>query len=307
MISFRYHVFTVVAIFLAVALGIAVGNAYVQPALVSRLERETQRQAAAANEWHGRFDRLAQATDVLPILVDGDLAGHRVIVVTHVGVDVASLGQVRRALDAAGAELTAALAVTDVMSADRPQDRETLADVLTTSPTDDPAPLVERAVEVVADRLVQGPARRDTQPGTEDVLGALLRAEFLTIPSGSPDLSEADLEDLGGNDELIVVVAGGDEEPVPSTDRFLAPLVGGLLARGATVAAAESNDTAYPFVPALRADDAVDGRIVTVDDVDLPVGGTALVLGLERLLVLGQGGDYGYKGSPPDVTALPPP
>lgn len=311
MISFRYHVFTVVAIFLAVALGIAVGNAYVQPALVSQLQRRTdglQRQLSEANadeaDAKARLDRLEQATDLLPMLVDGDLAGRHVVVVTHAGVDDASLAQVRRALDAAGAELVTVLAVTEKMSASDRQDRDTLADLFGMSATDDPAPLIESAAALVADRLANGPPQHGAQPEDDDVLDRLLREAFLSLPNGSPSLTEADLEDLGGNGELFVVLAGGDEEPAPTTDEFLVPFVEDLVARGATVAAAESAGTTYPFVATLRDDDGLDGRIVTVDDVDLSIGGAALVLGLERLVVLGQGGDYGFKGS--DVSLIPP-
>jgi hypothetical protein len=44
--------------------------------------------------------------------------------------------------------------------------------------------------------------------------------------------------------------------------------------------------------------------MVTVDDLDFSVGGAALVLGLERLLLLGQGGNYGIKAGA--MAALPP-
>jgi hypothetical protein len=43
--------------------------------------------------------------------------------------------------------------------------------------------------------------------------------------------------------------------------------------------------------------------MVTVDDLDFSVGGAALVLGLERLL-LGQGGNYGIKAGA--TAPLPP-
>ena len=40
MISFRYHIFTIVAIFLAVGLGVLMGTSVVQPALIDNLERQ---------------------------------------------------------------------------------------------------------------------------------------------------------------------------------------------------------------------------------------------------------------------------
>jgi hypothetical protein len=68
------------------------------------------------------------------------------------------------------------------------------------------------------------------------------------------------------------------------------------------VAAGESTTTAIPFVELVR-DAGADG-LVTVDDLDLNMGGAALVLGLDELLTTGRGGAYGVKdGAEP----LPPP
>jgi hypothetical protein len=67
------------------------------------------------------------------------------------------------------------------------------------------------------------------------------------------------------------------------------------------VAAGESSTTLVPFV-GLILEDGTDGA-VTVDDLDLSMGGAALVLGLEALLERGEGGAYGFKdGAEP----LPP-
>ncbi len=303
MISFRYHVFTVVAVFLAVALGIAVGNAYVQPALVGRLERQTHDFQEELADVRARLVDIEQATDVLPILVNGNLAGRRVVVVTHVGVDDRIMSQVRSSLEAADAELVAALAVTEKMSASGQPERDELAELLGVEASDDPAPLRQGAAEVVADRLAEGSPDRDAD-SEADVLNGLLEKGFLSFPEGS-SVTEGDLEGVGGNGEIVIVAAGGEDEPTPATDEFLVPFIAELLARGVRVAAGESAGTNYPFVSVLRDDAATDGRIVTVDDVDLSIGGAALVLGLERLIELGQGGDYGFKGS--DVTPIPPP
>jgi len=107
---------------------------------------------------------------------------------------------------------------------------------------------------------------------------------------------------------LVIVLSGGRGEPLIDPQDFFVPLVEGLVERGATVAAGESVSTDYPFVPALRADgaagDGTEPSMVTVDDLDFSVGGAALVLGLERLLVLGQGGNYGIKAGA--TAPLPP-
>jgi copper transport outer membrane protein MctB len=72
------------------------------------------------------------------------------------------------------------------------------------------------------------------------------------------------------------------------------------------VAAGESLATTYPFVASMRSPDGFgDGRpMVSVDNVDQPTGKLALILGLERLLDLGEGGHYGLGGNVDGV--IPP-
>ena len=63
--------------------------------------------------------------------------------------------------------------------------------------------------------------------------------------------------------------------------------------------AGESASSAVSFVETVRRPNG----LVTVDDLDLNMGGAALVLGLDELLITGQGGAYGINdGAEP----LPP-
>ena len=43
MISFRYHIVTIIAVFLALAIGLLGGAAFVQPALQEQLQEQTDR------------------------------------------------------------------------------------------------------------------------------------------------------------------------------------------------------------------------------------------------------------------------
>ncbi|MGH2672091.1 MAG: copper transporter, partial [Actinomycetota bacterium] len=84
-------------------------------------------------------------------------------------------------------------------------------------------------------------------------------------------------------------------------EEFGIPLVRSLASLEVPVAAGESSTTLVPFVGLIR-EDGTDGA-VTVDDLDLSMGGAALVLGLEALVERGEGGAYGFKdGAEP----LPP-
>jgi Copper transport outer membrane protein, MctB len=112
-------------------------------------------------------------------------------------------------------------------------------------------------------------------------------------------LTPAQLPQIGGPDQSVVVVAGGNSEPPVPVEAFLLPMLTQLEQHiGLPVAAAESTaTTTFPFVPLLRGDGQLaSDPMVTVDDVDPDHGGgVALVLALRDLLLTGQGGNYGLK------------
>ena len=313
MISFRYHIFTIVAIFLAVGLGLLFGSSVVQPALIGELRRQTHGLTqdlsdtrAEVSDLKAQVGALQQAGDILPSLDPGTLTGRPVVMVTHDGVDPRLLSQARLSLSEAAVKVVAELSITDRMAVGDESSREALAQLLgmasdTLTPT-----LQARAAEVLAQRLAVGAPRRAVGPSGPDFLDDLLTANFLTTTPGSPSISRGDLSGIGGKGQLVIVLSGGRGEPLIDPQLFFVPLVEGLVQRGATVGAGESASTEYPFIPALRADGAAgDGtRMVTVDDLDFSVGGAALVLGLERLLLVGQGGNYGIKAGA--TAALPP-
>lgn len=304
MISFRQHVVTIVAIFLALALGMLAGSAFVQPRLVEELRAQVADQARRMNDLRNEVgelqDRLANErafNDVaLTHLTEGRLLGQRVLVVAVEGLDGDALGEARRALEEAGAttvvlEARAALAPAD------PEAAAALAGLLGEDDAD-PAAVPGLAAHALAERLAADVRR---EPRDEDLLRTLLTAGYLTpVDAG---LTEDVLADIGGPRQVVLVLAGGSEEdPSLPPETFAVPLVERLADLGLPVAAGEPVDTAAPFVATLRA--AGTEGVVTVDDIDESRGGAALVLGLQRLILTGQGGHYGVKdGSAP----LPPP
>jgi hypothetical protein len=313
LISFRYHIFTIVAIFLAVGVGLLFGSSVVQPALIDNLRRQTHELTqdlrdtrAEVSDLKAQVGALQQAGDILPSLDPGTLTGVPVVLVTHDGVDARLLSQARLSLSEAGVKVVAELSITDRMAVGDEPSREALAQLLGMAGDTETPSLQTRAAEVLAQRLAVGEPRRVVPPNGTDILDEFLTANFLTTPPGSSAISRGDLPGIGGKGQLLIVLSGAQGVPLIDPQDFFVPLVEGLVQRGAAVAAGESVSTEYPFVPALRADGAAgDGtRMVTVDDLDFSVGGAALVLGLERLMLLGQGGNYGIKAGA--TAALPP-
>jgi Copper transport outer membrane protein, MctB len=303
-ISFRYHIVTIVAVFLALAIGLLAGSAFVQPELQRELEDQTaelQRANADLREALtevraevAALDRFAEAT--LPYLTSNRLAGTQVVVVSQEGVEDAVLGQTQRSLVESGAEVLAVLSARNELASQDPATQAGLAEILQ-RPDAVPEDLASLTATAIAERLALG---NGIGSPSEDLLNELLSAGFLA-PVGT-GVSEAALQEIGAPGQVVVVLGGGSvEEPVLPLEEFGVPLVRSLSSLEVPVAAGESSTTLVPFVGLIR-EDGTDGA-VTVDDLDLSMGGAALVLGLEALLERGEGGAYGFKdGAEP----LPP-
>ena len=95
MISFRYHIVTIIAVFLALAIGLLGGAAFVQPALQEQLQDQTDR---LRNDLEDRTQQIGDLRDqmaalngfadsVMPYLTTGKLTGTPVVLVTQTGVE----------------------------------------------------------------------------------------------------------------------------------------------------------------------------------------------------------------------------
>jgi hypothetical protein len=114
MIDFRYHLVSIVAVFLALGLGLLVGATALQPTALGGLVRLSQQErqqiasALAANRQLTRQidsnDQFAQA--VAPQLLDQLLAGERVVVVEAPGASGQVISGVDQALAQAGAAVS---------------------------------------------------------------------------------------------------------------------------------------------------------------------------------------------------------
>lgn len=302
MISLRYHVVTIVAIFLALAIGLLAGSAFVEPELVDQLRRQTD---ILRGEVRDREDQLAEARAeldafggfadaVVPMLTEGKLAGTPVVVVTQTGVEDAVLAEAESALTNAGAHVLTTVSATDEMVSKDPATQEQLATIV-----GEPTASADELPTLAAQALALGLSPSTTVIGG-DVLDQLLSAGFLAPVGSGP--SQATLDEIGQPGQVIVVLSGGrGEEPTLPPEDFAVPLVTHLADLNVPVAAGESLLSDYPYVSLVRGTNGT----VTVDDLDHPMGGAALVLGLEDLIATGDGGAYGVKDGAAPLPPLP--
>ena len=305
MISLRYHVVTIVAVFLALAIGLLAGSAFVEPGLVEQLREQTDDLRGEIRDQEAQLDEARRELEALdgfveavsPRLTEDRLTGTPIVIVTQAGVEDAVLAEAQAALADAGADIVTIVSATDQLASEDPGTQEELA-IMLGEPTAPAEELPTLTAQALAERL-----SAPRSPVAElDLLAGLLSAGFLAPVGGGP--SEATLEEIGASGQVIVVLSGGrgEEEPVLPPEAFAVPLVESLAALDVPVAAGESLVNDYEYVSLVRAN-GTDGT-VTVDYLDRTIGGTALVLGVEDLLETGTGGAYGVKDGaeplPPD-------
>jgi hypothetical protein len=294
-ISWRYHVVSLVAVVLAFGLGIAAGTSVVSDPLADEIRSDYTAAVRAkdqALETVAFYETFVRALE--PTLRDGVLEGEEAIVVTVEGAE----GPARRAVDeltAAGVDVLATFAMTPRLTdPDEAQDVPALEEILGLAGLD-PGAVVDRAPDALAARLALGILGAD-----EDVLEGLLDQGFLTADR---DVNPQTLLGIGGGGELVVVAAGGEVPPgTRSPETLLVPMTQRLVQLGSPTVAVGPTEDPFGYVTAVRDDSQIpDCAMVTVDDIDLEVGGITLAMAIDRFRTdpdpaVRPGGDYGVRG-----------
>jgi len=114
MIDFRYHVVSLVSVFLALAVGIVLGAGPLKEGLGVELNKEVNNLRGQLSDQNDELNTVRHALDnrdaftrtVTPQLVAQQLAGQRVVLLTVPGVDTDAVGPLTDALHAAGATVS---------------------------------------------------------------------------------------------------------------------------------------------------------------------------------------------------------
>ena len=301
MISFRYHIVSIVSVFLALAVGVALGGGplkrEVDDTLVQQVEADRKAKAdlrnqvtalGAGNEFTDDFART-----VATGLLDQTLAGRTVTVVVLPDADQDSVSSTRKLVGSAGGSVGATIRLADK-----------LLDVGNKQLVD------ELATQLLAG--AEGVTGAEDQ-GTYERLGALLaRATATPEDAGAaPDdtgssilsgLSTAELLTTDGEvnrrGSLVLFLGGGD--PADADARESASAVVSAMARsmdaasdGAVLAGTVASARPDGAVEAIRGDVVTAQEVSTVDTLDRVAGQVVAVLALAEQ---GRGG-VGHYGS----------
>lgn len=309
MISLRYHIVSLVAVFLALAIGIVVGSTVLREGTVSVL-RATSEQVRQSNEGY-RQENLALkeeraryqdfAATVLPDLVRGRLRNRPVVLLDTDKADGGVRDHVTQVLETAGAEVDGRVTFNaGRLALTTEEDRQALGRLLPGANTDDPAALRTDLVQRVAERLgtsdplpTQDPDRRN------DLLTSLDDGGFLADLKLAPSVADG-IQPFPQPGSMVVVLGPTDGVALPP-EAFLVPLadqvslhVTGPVA-GVEAATAGITPGTTSWIQKLREDPPVARRVSGIDDVDTAYGQLALVGALERRLQNLASGQYGFK------------
>ena len=308
MVNFRFHVISLVAVFLSLAIGISLGSGFIGDTALNRIKsdiddvREQNQSVREENaEQRAQLDAMEGfATGARSLMIDGALLGEDVVMVRFDHTDTALTDAITASVEEADGSVASILTVTDKMKLSTPEEVAELAELVGTSETD-PAVVRAEAAEHLGFLLGQAALQ---PPGPTD-LGARERvAEFTTAmqEAGFMELQLGTGEEEVPDDAAFVIAGGGSAPAVFSTWRFAQSLAGGLLDRDAPVAVAERSESGWQLVPRIREDDQLAGSLVTVDHAETTAGQIALVLGLARATQ----GVTGHYGSDPGASSALP-
>jgi hypothetical protein len=307
-ISLRYHIVSLVAVFLALALGIVVGSTVLQEGTVSALRATSQEVRQRSEE--NRTENLALKQEiarlqtfgaaVLPELVQGRLRGRSVVLVDTDKVDGGLRNAVRKALEDAGAEVDGQITLADnrlALAADA--DRTAMGRLLAVD-VGAADVLRNELVKRLADRLVTPSAipQQDSQRAS-DVLTGLQDADFLAdLKLSKPLAAGSDPFPRQGTSFVLLGPSAANAAAAVAPNAFLVPLADQVSARadGAVAgveAAAVPKDTSW--VLALRDNRAVSRRVSGIDAADTVYGQLSLVQALQSSLLRQPAGQYGIK------------
>ena len=313
MVDFRYHLVSIIAIFLALALGIVVGTTALNGVVVDGLRGSINALAAEKRglEMSVGTLRSQTATDAQlaeqlgPRAVSGLLDGQRVLLVNAPNAPSGLSGALAPLLEQAGASVTGTVTL-----------RPDLLDPAKAAVVDDvvarvaPAGLDLNGKGTVASAATELAAALLRPAGSGGGVSPAAAAEVLG-GFQERDLVDADAN-LGARASLAVLLTGDpvlSADPAGPTSRTqgLLQVAAALDAagRGAVVAGPLSGADPGGVLRALRDDAGLSARVSSVDGVDRPPGRIAAVYAL-REQAEGNAGRYGSgPGSQAALPALP--
>ena len=321
MIDFRYHLVSIVAVFLALAIGIVLGSTALQGDTLDVLRSENNsltNQLNAARAQVGSDSQLVGASDTFlqtaePKLLSGLLTGEKILLVTEPGAPSGIIGGAEKAAGYAGATVTGTVALQPKLNDLSGTTKSSLAAInqqlaatdgtVLDAATDQATVYQQEAAQLIGTAVLN---LADGQLGltvaqAQTLLSAYAKAGFLTT-SGAP-----------WNRATLAVIVAPESAPSdgandPANKVLLALAAQFAEASAATVVAGPvtSSASSSSAISVLRGS-GVSGQVSTVDNADTALGQISTIWALADQRAGGKPNSYGISGASAVSPSVPSP
>jgi len=303
-ISFRYHIVSLVAVLLALASGVALGGGPLSDVgsggddATQRAEERSQelsRQLDEAGITDSFQDEFAQSLSAGA--VSGSLSNRPVVLITLPGADEQVVSSLSDLVGDAGGSVIGTYAVQPTLVSDS---EKSLVDTLGSQLVERPegkdvsasAPTYERMGQLIGRAVATGTdAGGPADTAAKDLMSSLKGADLLVREQGE-----------GSRGSLVIVVLGDEPEDPEESDKIYSGLLIGLADKSdGVVFAASTRSGDDGLLSVLRDDVAFSANVSTADSADTTAGRIAAVLGLaaDGRGTTGHYGAFGIDGAVP--------
>jgi hypothetical protein len=330
-IDFRYHLVSIVAVFLALAVGIVLGSTELRGVAISALDRTSSslsNKLDAANNENNALQQQVQgdhefASAAEPVLLKNLLDGKKVVIITTPGASASVVNGIKTGLGDAGATVSGQVTLSSKF-ADTSASNLSLLDQLTERVTPANLTLVngspqQQAAQVLASALVSkgsssgtgskgnsgsGPGSNSgsgtSSQNAQTILSSFSAGQFITV-SGQPA--------TGATLAVIVtpnsIPPGGNSDPANQAVVALAQEFG-TSSEATVVAGVSATSSQGSAISAVRSSGAANDAS-TVDNADSVVGQIVAVQALEQQMNGKKPGSFGTQSDANSAGPSPAP
>ncbi len=311
MIDFRYHLVSIVAVFLALAIGIVLGATNLRGGTLDLLQTTndslTNQLHAAQAARDGYLNQSSAAEQFLksaePRLLAKQLAGENLVIVTEPGAQGSVVDGVKQAATLAGATVTGEVALQPKFNDISGANQSSLSSINNSIASQDGATLLtgsnpqttyqQQAAQLIASAILANTTTAVAPTDAQAILSAYAQGGYLTVsPAGSPATPA----------QLAVIVtpqsAPADGQNDPANQVLLAVAQEFAGASSATLVAGSAIGSAQPgSAMSVLWSSSVSGQVSSVDDADLTLGQITVVDALAYQLAGGKPNSYGISGA----------
>ncbi|MGH2773727.1 MAG: copper transporter [Actinomycetota bacterium] len=293
MINLRYHVVTLMAVFLALGLGVLFGASFIDQSTVTALKISQQRLSERNKALRDRVVSLERESDSLKsfaastrdALIREVLLGRSVVLVAFESSDEDSVNAAADALVKAGGSVEGSIRLSGDVQLESLESRRRVASLLGSESSS-----ANRLFDLLVARLAE--ALSGKQPG---FIKSLVDGGLATVQEVAGGKLRP-LEELATVDGAVVIVPAGQST---INRRVAVPLARALSQSESKTAVVERGSEDLALVGAVRKQGVT---VVTVDGIEGPIGQAGLALGLKAAFE----GAFGHYGTGEGASAVLP-